>query len=239
MENDVKIIGIIIFIFIILLILWVIWITVRDGSNELDLVTTKGFLDRCETGECGAGLTCDNGTCKKQIGGTCKTKSDCVSSAKSCTDGICSNCVTGTLGSPGPCMEGLIESDGICKIPEGSPCTLDFDCSTGICSGVCVNGLQMGEKCKPGQCIEGLECISGICSDEIDDEVVIEEEPQYEDCKIKRAVEIYNMYTDNKINNAVQKNGYIQCTLEDGSVNKYTITEVDDLCFLNIMEYQL
>src|SRR5579864_8311662 len=52
---------------------------------------------------CMVGTICESGLCKSDIGQPCLQLSDCVASATSCLNSICSNAPLGTLDDSCPC----------------------------------------------------------------------------------------------------------------------------------------
>ena len=73
-------------IFIAIIVLTVIIVTVLLLSSNSSVVI-HGSCDNKNT--CRAGLTCDSGVCKANIGTACATSDDCVSSSMGCISGIC------------------------------------------------------------------------------------------------------------------------------------------------------
>jgi len=100
--------------------------------------------------DCGdlTGLVCENRECtlKKRIGERCDKNSEC-------------NYVAGDI-----CVLGFCSRPG----GEGSPCAVEFDCSTGMACGAdnkCVKRAAEGEKCAAKtDCQIGLTCITGKCT---------------------------------------------------------------------------
>ncbi len=165
------------FIFTVILILaWVFlpqtFKGTTDKPKQQPSTGPAGFLEPCSTViECDTGLTCDSNICKKDLGGTCETLSDCSSEANTCIDGICLVAGTGGPGEPPPCMEGLTPDDNnICKFLPGQTCETDIECLSFVCEdNICKEPLKLGDKCLPEQCGSQLHCSLGFCqSDNIE-----------------------------------------------------------------------
>jgi hypothetical protein len=93
---------------------------------------------------CEKGLMSDDGTCKVPIGGKCHKLSDCVHTAGSCEESVCTEKKRGYdshCSHKDSCDDGFTCSHGRCKISTDSfvPCVEDSQCaSDGICrSAVC------------------------------------------------------------------------------------------------------
>lgn len=144
-----DIIFIIIIIVIIALVIWIIYLIVRQDTGNGGIIVIDGDLNSSCTSSanCNANLVCDNGLCKVPLGGRCSSLNDCASGATLCVDGICAGGLlrttqTNTLGDvnqSAPCMNGLVNVGGVCKIRTGNPCSSDTECETGLCrNGRCV-----------------------------------------------------------------------------------------------------
>ena len=152
----VKVIGIIILIIIIIIIICLIFFRGRDD---------KKLGESCDdTCRCTSGLTCDKGTCKSKIGGTCSSVSDCVSGASSCQNGICVQTSKGGLNSTCDnktklCGDGLTCQNNVCKANVGQTCMTVSDCVSGATAcknGTCINTSGgLNERCP---CREGYVC---------------------------------------------------------------------------------
>lgn len=135
---------------------------------------------------CGAGNSCNSGICKKGLGQSCQTFSDCQSNI--CKDGVCCNnacggfCVScnqpGKLGTCSP-HPANTDPDNNCPATEAKDCSFDGMCDGNggcrlhVAGTVCANAL-----CQPsdlihadtcnglGQCVDGgsVNCAPYICS---------------------------------------------------------------------------
>lgn len=121
---------------------------------------------------CADPMSCGpTGVCKKGNGAPCSTMADCSSAL--CQDGVCCDkacttpclsCKTGTCtpvmdGDDPECMGGKCDAMGVCKKPDGLPCTSAVDCTSGFCAdGVCCN-----EACT-GVCRSCKAPAAGICT---------------------------------------------------------------------------
>jgi len=95
-----------------------------------------GGLPPCEDG-----LVVDSGKCLVPIGGVCTQRSDCVDSAGSCSNGICTDVKRGLnsrCNASHPCDPGYICDDYRCKISTLSfiPCCDDSQCES---NSECIN----------------------------------------------------------------------------------------------------
>jgi hypothetical protein len=82
--------------------------------------------------------------------------------------------VTGACGSDAQCQTGYCKPTqgslcGTCtaRVPGGSPCTVDSDCSASlVCNAAtCIGPLPLGAACSSTQpCLRSLTCISGKCA---------------------------------------------------------------------------
>ncbi len=176
-DTLVYFIIVLFFIFTVILILaWVFLPQTFKGTTEKPKQQPStgpaGFLEPCSTViECDTGLTCDSNICKKDLGGTCETLSDCSSEANSCIGGICLVAGTGDVNEPPPCMEGLTPDDNnICKFILGQTCEINSECLSFVCDdNICKEPLKLGDKCLPEQCGNQLHCSLGFCqSDNIE-----------------------------------------------------------------------
>ena len=171
-------IFLIVFIVVVILIGGVIWWFCGGTSNV--------FIDGdCNSKDCCSdGLFCDDGKCKVPIGGHCDKLSQCVNGSTACFNGICTNKKLGDIGESPPCMEGLTNDRGTCKVPVDGECNKDRDCvNSAICLpdpecdstssensstefiGICVERKRgLNSKCNNrGQCDHGYTCDNDIC----------------------------------------------------------------------------
>jgi len=135
----------------------------------LPLKGSAGFLDPCNTVvQCGSGLTCQDGQCKRNIGQNCRKLSDCVLAANVCLNGTCQNVSTGELNDPPPCNQGLAPNSlNLCKGLEGFSCRNGDDCLSGLCDGstnTCTALRGPALSCFNSEnCQEDLNCSAGFC----------------------------------------------------------------------------
>lgn len=80
MNNSYIYIAIFVIIFIIIIAVVVIWFMLKPAALNAS----------CDFHPCDTNLTCVDGTCKSNIGQSCSVLSDCVPSANSCVNGVCS-----------------------------------------------------------------------------------------------------------------------------------------------------
>lgn len=170
---DTLVNFIIVLFFIITILLILAWFFIpktfkkpSDKPKQQPSTGPAGFLQPCSTViECVTGLVCDNNVCKKVLGGSCETISDCSSEANTCINGLCIVAGTGDVNEPPPCMEGLTPNDNnICKLLPGQTCETDIECISFVCDdNKCKESLKIGEKCLPEQCETQLHCSSGFC----------------------------------------------------------------------------
>lgn len=121
---------IIFFIIVILIIFILIGFFIWEHSNRVgDLELGKS----CSAGpnECRPGLFCDRGLCREPIGGECNDISDCVSTATACFNKMCTNVKLSDIGGKPPCLQGLINDHGICRLIVGGICRKDNECVRG------------------------------------------------------------------------------------------------------------
>ena len=176
MQSWLIAIIIIIVVIIIGLIIWFIYDYIRNRNSPGDL------NDPCNTRAsqpCQDGLTCSGATgiCKSDIGSSCTTLSDCISTATSCgipsgstsTNKVCIGS-SGGLNQPCPtgiCNNGLTCYNNYCKSNPGNACKNSSDCLSGTCNNnICSAGtLTVGSACgTPGNtCMSGLFCSNGFC----------------------------------------------------------------------------
>ena len=168
-------IWIILFIFLIILIitviaLWAFWPKmVNPDPVPLPLKSTAGFLDPCNSiFVCGSGLQCQSGQCKRDIGQSCRSLSDCVNAANVCQDGTCQNVSVGELNDPSPCNNGLTANSlNRCKGDPGFACRTGDDCLSGTCesgTNVCAPLRTAGLSCNTNDnCADDLTCSKGFC----------------------------------------------------------------------------
>lgn len=124
------------------------------------------------TPPCQSGLVVDSSSgtaiCRVPIGGTCSTSTDCITGG-TCTGGICvMSSGGGGIGGTPPCMSGLINDSGVCKVPVGGTCSSSSDCTS--TSGGCISGRctaskgRLDSKCTVStDCNTGLTCDGGRC----------------------------------------------------------------------------
>ena len=167
----------ILFLFIIIavitiVVLWVIWPDITGETQAPPPIALQaGFLDACNNVlQCGSGLTCEEGVCKRNIGGNCRILFDCVDDATACENGRCEIVDTGALNQPpnsdGSCENGLaVNSSGICKGEEGFSCSANGSCLSGECQGnACTAQKDAGLACSSNDnCSENLVCSKGFC----------------------------------------------------------------------------
>jgi len=154
------------------------------------------------TGSCGPTGLCDGkGACSLPPVGTSCTFSECASATSSTLNGACNGsgeckptatvpCQLGYACVAGTCSSGchansdcdgslgyICTEQNVCKIPKGSACTSDVNCSTGTCQygfccfadaeGACIKplGIQcgVGSECASGKCTDGVCCSSSAC----------------------------------------------------------------------------
>jgi len=169
----IVIVALILIVGIIILILYL----TSDNNNierEQGDICNLPFGAACDVDhKCAAGLVCET-TCKKGIGQSCTSLSDCVSTATTCTinssgQNVCKTGPVGGLDENCPCDSGLLcNTDGLCKRQVGSSCTADSDCITNQCNdGVCGHGSGLGEQCQTtADCDLELQCSNGICQED-------------------------------------------------------------------------
>lgn len=109
----------------------------------------------------GADVACDgNGECKKELGQTCSSPTECL--VGKCVDGVC--CNTDCTETCKACN--LPNSLGLCSfVPENGKDPMTCDASTVSCNGggECVKAL--GEVCTmDGEC-SSKHCADGVCCD--------------------------------------------------------------------------
>lgn len=143
---------VVVIIFIItIIILWIAELFVAPRSPAGPECTSSST--------CGSGKTCQNGSCKSIIGGTCSNISDCVIGAIACNNGVCISQPRNGIGQPCPCQEGLICQNGFCRGPIGVTCNFNTDCSRG---NICILGT-----CAAGPTgVTGIIGVTGICPDQ-------------------------------------------------------------------------
>ena len=132
-----------------------------------NLQTDSAHCGSCTT-TCGAGTTCQNGTCQTQCGagqaacgGACKT---IVSDAQNC--GACGQaCPSGQFCASGTCSASCPFQP--CDTPGGSECA-DTQTNPNHCGG-CGAACKSGQSCVQGQCVaacpSGQTACSGACVD--------------------------------------------------------------------------
>lgn len=140
----------------------------------------------CEDGEfCNGPETCVNGTCEEDDRNACPGPDDDQDCFESCNE-LTRTCTEydqdGAACSGGTCQ------DGTCMLSDGTPCTDDAQCRSGMCTGeVCCRERDCGVyRCGPnGVCLEAcawnLDCAPGYqcyadrsCGPEISEPIVVE-----------------------------------------------------------------
>lgn len=139
--------------------------------------------------DCAQGLSCHDGRCIDPCAAAAKLGARCSPFSVACAPGeICTGggrpCLPGRLAGTGELCgrmgDTLVEctADHWCherndcsgesectpKLEVGVSCWLDRSCASGFCAdGRCQVGPVTGEACISGRCLEGRECIDGVC----------------------------------------------------------------------------
>lgn len=160
---------ILIVVVVIVIIIAIVGIAIFIYHQNHPPVTNNVQLNQpCSSTQiCASGLTCQNGTCKANIGSVCTMKSDCVNSATSCLDGKCSQASFSQAGqtctSTANCQIGLQCINGLCLAPLKGQCLNHSDCKHGhFCNDnkECQKNLaKINDSCLTDMdCQNGLNC---------------------------------------------------------------------------------
>src|SRR3990167_606537 len=170
----------------IAILLYVIYPRLSPSDNNINRQQTiAGMGQVCTTTTiCGSNLVCqptnanNTGICKQPLGGPCTILNDCNTSgssgANACqitgteTVGVCTQINVGILNGACPCNDNLVCSTfptgNVCKLAPGQVCSLNSQCSVGICdNGLCSTGKTIGQPCTGNQCASTLTCSLGWC----------------------------------------------------------------------------
>ena len=135
------------------------------GSSGTCSNLPAGSTDNAPTNLCVGNSQCDGmGICKKAVGATCATSTECLSG--NCVDGVCCNTAcTGiclacnVMASVGSCVALPMDNDDtfpantctgtmscngamLCKLKPGQACMMDSECTSNTCSGgFCLAGV--------------------------------------------------------------------------------------------------
>ena len=181
-----------IIVFVVVVILMISWsITVKQPKNFplSSQFTQAGFGMRCTDNppslvttdpsqyipqRCSDGLKCvyfnpedTYGICRKSEGSSCNNVFECEPDMKMCFGNICSKTSSGGLNQSPPCLGNLIDTNGICKKPEGESCSDSSQCSLNSCVTPDPDFPTI-KICKLGKtnglpCVYNPDCISEYC----------------------------------------------------------------------------
>ena len=171
--NGELIVGILLFIVIFVLI--GIVALAYSFSSRNTVPTTSVDINQgdlyniCFQNQCTGNLSCDGitGICKKNIGSTCSSSSDCAYPAY--CSGVCVTGDHGKLNQNCPCDSNLTcvksSSKYVCKLNGGQTCSSSSDCASLSCvNNICQTGFPKGYPCNNNsQCIIGDICSNGFC----------------------------------------------------------------------------
>ena len=132
-------------LYLFIIIVVIIFIAIIIGLIiALTMTKTPSTLGESCNGTCSGNLVCDRGTCKSSLGDQCSSLNDCVSTATSCTGGICVNTPLSDVGGVPPCKPGLINDNGVCKVMDGGICKKNRECTDGSnCKdGICASNKK-------------------------------------------------------------------------------------------------
>ncbi len=136
-----------------------------EGPSSCKPVCGDGKLiapEACDDKNAGAGDGC-NAKCELEDGFDCKTVGEACTSV--CGDGIlvgdelCDDKNSATAGCSATCTP---EAGYVCDIP-GSSCRKKPDCTGGLCTSTCGDGLVIGEACDDGNVAAADGC-SATCT---------------------------------------------------------------------------
>jgi len=163
-----------------------------------------------DDGTCtGADVACDgNGECKKELGQTCSSATECL--VGKCVDGVC--CNTDCTETCKACN--LPNSLGLCTfVPENGKDPLTCNTSTVSCNGAgeCVKSL--GEGCTTDMECSSKHCADGVCCD-------VECGIDCQSCNVQGSVGICTAVPENQQDGACMNgkacNGSGKCMVEIG-----------------------
>jgi hypothetical protein len=160
------VITIVLVVIVLVLVGLLIWLWLTRSSST----TTSGLGSSCTSNPCAVGLTCQLGTCKQQIGGSCTSDSQCPS-ATQCVGGECKSTWYGACNTDSQCAWTPSScTDSLCQAPTS--CTSDSQCF--VLNGPvanCVNGMcnyialeAAGQACTGDNgCLPPAVCQFGEC----------------------------------------------------------------------------
>ena len=117
--------------------------------------TSKFLCEPCpctEHSDCPCGVCADNGKCKE----TCQTNADCIDGY--CLNGDCVECITDQNCWTKDFPDVPDDQKQYLQCSQNNVC--ETPCFTGLSSGDCFEGLQIGDTCQncPEKCPDGASC---------------------------------------------------------------------------------